>query len=91
MLSRYRFVSVNVGTAPHLLFGDRDREYLFRPIRLTDGERRDQHFSTRKPRTSLDDQIADTPRSVIEIQVLHMTNETVSRADSAILQILGSA
>jgi len=58
---------------------------------MADGHGRDQHLSARQPAPSLDHKVAHDPRAVIEIEILHVTDNPVGCTNGVILQILHAA
>lgn len=87
-MPRDRPVGVDVWTVLHLLFSDRDGQNLLRPARVADPDWRDQHLSARQPGAGVDHEIANYPRFVIEIEILHLADAAVGRMDGVVLKVL---
>ena len=64
---------------------------LSRQLGGVNGNGRDQHLSTRKPRTGIDDQVADNPGVVIKIEILDVPYIAVNGLDRVILEFFGRA
>src|SRR5262249_6687654 len=64
----------------HLVSTERDRDAV--SGRAANGDRRDEHLTSRKPGPRVDHQVPHGPRPVVEVEILHAADVTVGRCDS---------
>jgi len=49
--------------------------------RMAGGDRRDQHLAAGKPKSRIDDEVANCPGLVVEIKILHFADGAIGGAD----------
>src|SRR5205823_1994289 len=85
----YRAVRVDRRAALHLLLRQRRPEPRGTGDHLK-GERRDQDLTARQPRPGIDDEIANGPGVIVEIQILNAADIAVHRLDRDTLEVASS-
>src|SRR5215470_1606681 len=83
-----RAIGVDRRAVLHLLLGQRGPEPRGAGHQPK-GERRDQHAAAREPCPGVDDEIANRPGPIVEIQILHAADIAVHRLDRDALETAG--
>jgi hypothetical protein len=87
LLARDRSLRVDVRTLSHLIPGERNAQHLVRLVALLDCDRRDQHLALRQPMPRLDDEVANHPGLVVDIQVVDLPDWSIRRPDALVLEV----
>jgi hypothetical protein len=84
-------VGVNVRAFLHLISSQGDMEFAVFPVHLHHRERRHQHLPACQPVAGIDDDIAQHPSLVIEIESLDISDLPVRRDELEAIQVIDIA
>jgi hypothetical protein len=88
VLARNRLVRIDARAVLHLLARQIQVDNISSQICVADRVWRNQHLPFGRPASSIDHEIADTPRLVIEIDVLHTPYVAIACNDSASVKVV---
>src|SRR6185437_1751716 len=82
VLTGNRLVGVDARTVPDLLLRQVDVDNFVAPVDPAHRSRGDQHDASAQPAAGGDDQVTDRPTLVVEIDILHLAQFAIARADT---------
>ena len=87
MLPGDGLVRVDVGAILNLLFRQRHIQSLGMPVRMDYGKWRDQHSPAAKPAAGIDNEVADGPCFIVEIELIYGSKLAVRSSDHKTFQV----
>src|ERR1019366_10702109 len=87
VLPRDGLVRVDVGAVLHLFFRQRHIQPLGLPVRMDDGNWRDQHLPAAKPAAGVYREVADGPCLIVEIELTYSSNLAIRGSDYKTFQM----
>src|SRR5919109_1686343 len=76
-LPGHRTVGRDAGPVLEVLFAEREEQSSTCRVDRTDGTGRDEHVSSRKPVSGTDDEVANTPVSIVDIRRPNPSHTTI--------------
>src|ERR1022692_2230045 len=86
MLAGDRQMRVDVRAILNLLFRQRNIQPLGLPVRMEYGHWRDQHLPSAKPTTGFYREVADSPRLIVEIELINSSKLSIRSVDHETFQ-----